>query len=180
MRIRLLVLPVAALLAAWLFTLAFAQETKKAETVEKAEEVTHEYVGANKCKLCHKKDGIYPSWEMTRHAFAYDSLSAEDQKKKELIPYYTTGTTAKGVLLTGVQCEACHGPGSDYKKKSIMSDREKAVANGLIIPDEKTCLRCHHEKAPPALAKIAKDFDFEKMMAKGVHDMFPEEAKAAE
>jgi len=138
------------------------------ETAKKAE---HDYIGAKKCKLCHKKDGTYTSWEKTAHAFAYDSLSAEDQKNKDLLKYYTTGTTAKGTLLTGVQCEACHGPGSDYKKKSIMEDREKAIANGLLIPDENTCKSCHNEKAPKALAAIVKDFDFEKMKAKGIHDL---------
>jgi len=42
-----------------------------------------------------------------------------------------------------VQCEACHGAGSDYKKMSIMKDREKAVANGLEIPSQATCNGCH-------------------------------------
>jgi hypothetical protein len=135
-----------------------------------AEEVKHEYVGAKKCKICHKKDGIHAAWLETKHATAWDSLSAEDQKKEGIKAFYTTGTDAKGELLTGIQCEACHGAGADYKKKSIMEDREKSVANGLLIPDEKTCLKCHNEKAPTAaLAATAKGFDYEKMKAKGVH-----------
>ena len=70
--------------------------------------------------------------------------------------------------MTGVQCEACHGPGKDYKKKSIMQDREKAVANGLIIPDEKTCQKCHNENVPKQFQPKEK-FDFAKMKAKGAH-----------
>lgn len=143
---------------------------------QKADESTHEFVGVKKCKICHKKSGLYESWLTTSHATAWDSLSAEDQKNEELIPYYTTGTTAKGDLLTGVQCEACHGPGSDYKKKSIMQDKEQAIANGLLSPDETACKKCHHEKAPAALAAIAKDFDMAKLKAKGIHIM-PSEDK---
>ena len=57
----------------------------------------------------------------------------------------------------------------------IMEDREQAIANGLLIPDEKTCLKCHNADAPEALAASAKDFNFEKMRATGVHAM-PEKA----
>jgi len=140
-----------------------------ADEVATPDTPAHEYVGAKKCKICHKKDGIFEDWSKSKHAMAFDSLSAEDQKNEGLHRYYTTGTTAKGELLTGVQCEACHGAGADYKKKKIMENQEMAVAKGLIIPDEKTCLKCHHDKAPAALAAIAKDFDYEKMRAKGVH-----------
>ncbi|MBU8932663.1 MAG: cytochrome c family protein [candidate division Zixibacteria bacterium] len=138
----------------------------------------HEYVGVKKCKMCHKKDGIHESWLATKHATAWDSLSAEDQKNKALAPFYTTGTTAKDVLLTGVQCEACHGAGSDYKKKTVMKDRDKAVAAGLIIPDSTSCMVCHNEKAPGVLGTTAKDFNFEKMKLTGIHaDMKKPEGK---
>lgn len=143
-------------------------------TPKKTEKASFDYVGAKKCKICHKKDGIYESWSASKHATAYESLTAEQKKDKSLLKYYSTGTTKKGDLLTGVQCEACHGAGSGFKKKSIMKDREKAIAKGLIIPDEKTCLGCHNEKAPAALAKTAKGFDFDKMKAKGVHSMIPD------
>ncbi|MCP4568923.1 MAG: hypothetical protein GY841_15215 [FCB group bacterium] len=128
------------------------------------------YIGAKKCSMCHKKDGIKESWMTSKHATAWDDLTPEQQKDDALKPYYTTGTTAKGELLTGVQCEVCHGPGSAYKKKTIMKDHKEAIANGLLVPDEKACLKCHNEKAPTkALAASAKDFSYEKMKAKGVH-----------
>ena len=148
-----------------------------ADEATKEEEASHDYVGAKKCKICHKKDGVFPSWEETAHATAFDNLSEEDQANEALLPFYTTGTDAKGNLLTGVQCEACHGPGADYKKKSIMQDLEKATAAGLIIPDEKTCLKCHNADAPGALAATAKDFDFAKMKEKGVHALKAAEAE---
>ncbi|MFH1698981.1 MAG: multiheme c-type cytochrome [Candidatus Zixiibacteriota bacterium] len=162
MRLKAIIAIVTMILVAGMFVLVVADEAKKAET-------KHAYIGANKCKMCHKKDGIFDSWSATAHATVYDKLSEADKAKDELKKYYTTGTDDKGVLLEGVQCEACHGAGADYKKKSIMEDREQAIANGLIIPDEKTCKCCHNEKAPGKLAESAKAFDFAKMKAKGVH-----------
>lgn len=138
-------------------------------------EVKHEYIGAKKCKMCHKKDGIHPSWAETKHAKAWELLDSAAQKKEDCVKCHSTGTTAKGVLLEGVQCEACHGPGSDYKKKSIMEDREKAVANGLIIPNEKTCLACHENVPEEFRAK--EKFDFEKMKTTGVHAMIEKKEK---
>jgi len=45
--------------------------------------------------------------------------------------------------MAGVQCEACHGPGADYKKMSVMKDLEKAKANGLVVANQTTCDGCH-------------------------------------
>jgi len=144
-----------------LFGLAFAGEEKK--------EAKREYIGAKKCGMCHKKDGILESWQKTAHATAWDKLTDEQKKDETIQKYYATGAV-KEELLTGVQCEACHGPGSDYKSISIMKDQEKAVANGLLIPDAETCAGCHNAEAPTeALKASAKDFDFAKMKEKGAH-----------
>jgi len=146
---------------------------------EEKEEAKHDYIGAKKCKICHRKDGTYETWEATLHATAWDKLTDEQKKNKDIIPYYSTGEDKKGKLLEGVQCEACHGPGSDYKSKSIMEDREKAIANGLLIPDEETCKKCHHADAPTeALAASAKDFSYDKLKEKGVHALPSHEEKA--
>jgi hypothetical protein len=155
----------------FLFALASvvpAQETAK-ET-KKAEVVKHEYVGADKCKMCHKKDGVYPSWAETPHAKAWESLKPEEQKNNECVGCHSTGTLTDGTLLEGVQCEACHGPGNDYRKMNIMKDLKLAMANGLLLPNEETCLKCHNDKVPEQFRSKEK-FDFEKMKAKGVHAM---------
>jgi len=56
-----------------------------------------------------------------------------------------------------VECEDCHGPGSNYKTMAIMKDEAKAKAAGLIEPTEKAC----HEKknvkvenSPEAIKKV--------------------------
>ncbi len=101
------------------------------------------YIGVDKCKLCHKIQ--FDSWAKTKHARAFDSLKPEDRAKKECIECHTTAGKAE---LPGVQCEACHGPGSDYKAISVMKDKAKAIAAGLKIPTEKDCVMCHNKKSP--------------------------------
>jgi hypothetical protein len=67
----------------------------------------------------------------------------------------------------GVTCEVCHGPGSAYKKLSVMKSREESAKNGLILYGsldaiKKQCLTCHdmaHEKP----------FDFEASWKKIKH-----------
>ena len=45
-----------------------------------------------------------------------------------------------------VECEDCHGPGSNYKTMAIMKDKAKAKAAGLIELTEKDCKTCHGKK----------------------------------
>ena len=121
------------------------------------------YMGAEKCgKLCHKIE--YNSWLTTKHAKAFSALSPADQAKSECVQCHITGGTKS---LPGVQCELCHGPGSEYKSLTIMKSREKSLAAGLILPTEKVCLGCHNSKSPHF-----KGFKFAEMAAK-VHDMKP-------
>lgn len=80
---------------------------------------------------------------------------------------------AKFDMKDGVQCEACHGPGSDYKTMSVMKDKEKAVAAGLVLGDEKLCKTCHNEESPTFDKE--KGFDYQAMWALIAHPM-PKEA----
>jgi hypothetical protein len=131
----------------------------------------HTWVGAKKCKSCHKKEAIgnqYGWWLESEHAKAPDSLATEKAAKwaKEAgVPDPTTDErcvkcheTAYGVpdnLVAkkfrrgqGVQCEACHGPGKDYRKKKVMVDRDVAVSKGLILQTEEVCVACHNDDSP--------------------------------
>jgi len=145
----------------------------------------HLYVGHSKCKSCHKKEAIgnqYGKWQDMKHAKAFEALGTDDAKKvgKEHgvddpqtsekclkchltaygVPAAQLDASFAATAKDGVQCESCHGPGKDYKKKKTMMDRDKAVAAGLIVPDEKTCTTCHNDKSPTW--DKAKGFDFEK------------------
>lgn len=139
--------------------------------------VAFDYVGPSKCKICHKgeaKGNIYEIWEETRHAHALETLVEKgEQENPECLACHVTGygqPTGYGAeevdntKFAFVSCESCHGPGSGYRKMSIMKDREQAVENGLIIPDETTCVTCHNEKSP-----TYKEFNFEEFWKKIEH-----------
>ena len=100
----------------------------------------HAFVGADKCKMCHKVQ--FASWQETTHAKATDAAKASTDRTFDASCLSCHATNADEAM-GGVQCEACHGAGADFKKMSIMKDREKAVANGLNIPTQETCNKCH-------------------------------------
>ena len=149
----------------------------------------HKYIGANKCKTCHKKakDGEqFKIWSESAHANAMKTLASDEAKKiakkmgiadpaadAKCTKCHSTFASIDAKLLDaktkltldeGVSCESCHGPGSDYKKKKIMKDEKLAVAAGLIIPDEKTCTGCHNKKSP-----TFKEFKFADASKKIAH-----------
>ncbi len=113
------------------------------------------YVGYERCKDCHP--GQYETWRRHAHSRAFARLEPGRQKDAKCVVCHATGTE-KGQILEGVQCEACHGPGSLYKGPTIMSkgrfkrDREAqrrlAVEAGLTPIDEGICSRCHGKERP--------------------------------
>lgn len=137
-----------------------------------AQAPAHLIVGAEKgqCKMCHQgvaKGDQFKIWSESSHAKAFATLAtpeaieagkklgiAEPQKDPKCLECHTTkgflkaGTGPAYVEAEGVGCEACHGAGSDYKAMAVMKDRAKAVAAGMVVPDEKTCVKCHNEKSP--------------------------------
>ena len=138
--------------------------------IEAANGGSAEYVGAAKCKVCHMKQ--YKSWSETTMATSFEILKpgvrAEKKKKAKLDPdndytsdptclkCHTTGYGKPGGFksisetpdLAGVQCESCHGPGSEYidiMKKNKQYKMAEIKAAGLVVPseDEKGCVVCH-------------------------------------
>jgi len=168
-----------------------------------------DYVGVKACGKCHKKDkdgeqlGI---WEKSDHAKAYETLgtpkakeaaqkvgvSGDPQKSEACLVCHTTGHGApesrfdkKFSMGDGVQCEGCHGPGSEYKSKKTMKqiadergpDKKAASPTakkvGLIIPDENTCKTCHSPErtfnGKTYKNPSFKEFDFKKNWDKIKH-----------
>ena len=158
-----------------------------------------EYIGVKKCKACHMKQ--YKSWKETKMADSFENLkpgvNAEAKKKAGLdadkdytadadcLKCHTTGYGKGGFTtieetpdLVGVQCEGCHGAGSEFSKimkknKEFKLDEVKAA--GLIIPseDQAGCMECHggdspfNEKVDPKYK-----FDFKERLEK-THEHFP-------
>jgi hypothetical protein len=120
-----------------------------------------DYVGFAKCKGCHKAE--HKSWSETKHPQAFDLLPEGERANEVCLGCHATGKSAD---FPGVQCEACHGPGGDYKPMKVMKDPEAAKAAGLLTPTEETCKGCHtgapHEQ--PA-------FVYEEARKMGVHSI---------
>jgi hypothetical protein len=135
---------------------------------------THGYVGVETCGMCHKteKQGNQLSiWKGSKHSKAFLSLQTEkaDQVAKEkgfttkaadtpeCLKCHVSGYNIDKSLVgekfkmeDGVQCETCHGPGSDYKSNKIMKDKQEAVKNGLKLYEkpEEFCMGCHNAESP--------------------------------
>lgn len=169
----------------------------------------HDWIGVDKCGRCHRKE-LYgdqvSAWRKDVHARALDTLRSERSlaiaKERGLaVPPHeapeclSCHVTAYGVppariaypldAADGVQCESCHGPGADYRKKKIMSDRDEAVAHGLWKADEDpaVCTACHNEKSPTWDAKrfarpdgSTAPFDFDLARARFPHAI-PEDVR---
>jgi len=150
----------------------------------------HSYVGTKTCGTCHKseKQGSQLSiWQGSKHSQAYltlqtekaDNIAKEKGFKSKAVETpeclkchasgYNVDDSLKGdkfKVEDGVQCETCHGPGSDYKSKKVMENKEESIKNGLMIYDkiEDFCIGCHNAESPTLV-----DFNFEESWAKIKH-----------
>ena len=136
-------------------------------------------------------DQALEAYRESQHAKAYETLNTEAADKisqelygkkaieaEECLVCHTSGYNVDASLIgkkfkieEGVQCETCHGPGSDYKSLKIMKDREKSVANGLRVfkseeEIEKFCITCHNADSPTYV-----EFKFEDMWRQISHDI---------
>ena len=145
----------------------------------------NKYVGANTCVgACHNSEDQgdqFKIWSESVHSKAYLSLETERadsiarsrgfitaaSETPQCVKCHVLGKEIDESELQGsfdkrqgVQCESCHGPGSEYKKLSVMKDKDEAVANGLILHTEKQnfCIQCHNEESPTYF-----EFDYDQM-----------------
>jgi YVTN family beta-propeller protein len=126
------------------------------------------YVGVNTCGQCHKgpkSSYQFSKWRMSKHAQAYSVLATEKayelaekegikdpQSSDKCLKCHSTvffdpagGAVDTYSIDEGVGCEACHGPGSKYYKKAVMSNPELAREHGLREVTREICLGCHEE-----------------------------------
>lgn len=103
------------------------------------------YVGAKECGRCHTRQ--YDFWKKTRHSSATSDLSIDHQENNPAcLECHSTGLgkdggyPQKSVDLSGVQCEACHGPGGKHPGKKKMVKPEL----------DKTCATCHTHRDSPS------------------------------
>lgn len=129
------------------------------------------YVGARACADCHGARSMgsqYSLWLHSKHSRAWAALAkpesreiarlsglrgVEPQQSVICLGCHATAAHTEDWerepefrIEEGVQCEACHGPGSEYMTESVMRDREAARKAGLRMPGERECMNCHLEK----------------------------------
>jgi YVTN family beta-propeller protein len=159
------------------------------------------YTGVQGCAMCHSGPMMgyqFSMWRRSKHARAYAVLGLEKAKKvagelgmrgdpqenPKCLRCHVTAFEESCAKLgpqfemeDGVQCEACHGPGSEYSAEAIMLDPRASMQQGLVMPDEKSCIECHNEDSPT----YKEPFDFSEMWPMIAHPTKPmEETRATE
>jgi YVTN family beta-propeller protein len=151
------------------------------------------YIGAATCGQCHHDNSgrnQFNRWYRTAHASAYATLPLAVSEQIAKLSGIEEDAWHSPVCLgchatasdsesweqdhtfypqDGIQCEFCHGPGSEYADADIMGDRTKALNAGLRLPGADFCRRCHLEKGShTAVIKVAP-FDVDKALQTIAH-----------
>jgi len=152
------------------------------------------YVGARVCARCHSGAATghqFSQWRASKHAQAYAALwsdeakriaelsgvTEEPQKASACLGCHTTAWDAEPwqrldtfLFEDGVQCERCHGAGSDYIDADIMVDPVEAAKHGLKKPSLRDCEMCHMPKGSHELLGWPR-FDLETWKARISHSV---------
>jgi len=128
------------------------------------------YVGVRVCAGCHAAPGIgnqYSKWLHSKHSQGYALLAKPEALEITKLSGLRTLPQESAICLgchatawhaedwekdetfhieDGVQCERCHGPGSEYSSMESMKDRQAAMKAGLQMPTRESCIACHIEK----------------------------------
>jgi hypothetical protein len=104
------------------------------------EQTVDHYVGGEVCQRCHKAE--YDQWTTTLHATAWKTLvDAKKDANPECVKCHVVGYKQAGgfsgpddaIRLSNVQCENCHGMGTQHEAYPAKSRRIT----------EETCKQCH-------------------------------------
>jgi len=153
------------------------------------------FVGAEVCGQCHggaPRDQL-DSWYRSPHARAYAVLALPESAEIARISGINESPFSNPVCLgchatasdveawqldptfhieDGVQCERCHGPGSEYMPAEIMFDPEAANEAGLRKPDRRACMVCHKEKGSHTAVLEVKPFNYDEALKRIAHPGF--------
>lgn len=110
------------------------------------------YVGMSNCVRCHKQE--YAQWATTAHARAWKTLvDLQKESTPACVGCHVTGyrqpggfrTAEDAARLANVQCESCHGMGTDHRDWQD---------NGNTVP-EAVCRTCHTPTTSPGFTMAA-------------------------
>jgi len=104
------------------------------------------YVGSEQCEACHADEAAH--WAKTRHGDAYATLvQANKQFDLSCVGCHVTGFREPGGAevvenagLQDVQCEQCHGPGSQHVATPEKRGKPNAIRRDAPV---EVCQQCH-------------------------------------
>ena len=153
------------------------------------------YIGARTCASCHSGKGIgnqYSLWLHSKHSRAYavlakpetmqiaeiSGLRQEPQQAPICLGCHATASDTEDWqkddtfhIEDGVQCEACHGPGSEYSTEAVMRDSTAAMMAGLRMPSEQDCMNCHAVKGTHVAVLKSPQIDIKKAWLEIAHPL---------
>jgi hypothetical protein len=110
------------------------------------------YLGQAGCVRCHQSQ--YAQWRTTAHARAWRTLvDLQKESTPRCVPCHVTGlgepggfqTASDGARAGDVQCEACHGMGTEHQR---WQDNGSRIA-------ESVCRSCHTSETSPTFSLAA-------------------------
>ncbi len=134
------------------------------------------YIGSKACGVCHKDE--MQDWQRSVHGKAMELLlpgkrseakhkasvdpDKDFSKDEKCLKCHTTGFKKPGGFVDanspadvgGVGCEACHGPGGEYRdihKKKMLefkSAETRAAGQTYASKGDKVCEKCHNNDSP--------------------------------
>ncbi len=141
------------------------------------------YVGSRACARCHEGKAAgnqYSHWLTTAHSKAWASLATPEAKAMARLSGIPDEPEGAPVCLgchataadaekwerdagfrieDGVQCEKCHGPGSEYMDEKVMRDPEASRRAGLRKFTKRDCAVCHYAKGSHVAVTRKPDLD---------------------
>jgi len=145
---------VAAVAVLLIMTMLAGQASSQEAQAEIPQDAKH--VGLTKCAACHFPQ--YTHWKTSPHGKAFEILPTKYKQDPSCLKCHTTGyglpTTVEdpaAVHVTGVNCEACHGPGSEHARIALgfvdtpMNEEGLEKLRNAITKIDPTnvCIKCH-------------------------------------
>ena len=130
------------------------------------------YSGQEYCVICHENE--HNQWSLTGHPYAFKSLQRKGREEDPAcVSCHVTGWGKPGgyalndkkdaLILEGVQCEVCHGPG--YEACPAFTGAKQQKKNGEEW--KALCLSCHTERE-------SLNFNFARRFPKVLHSTVPD------
>lgn len=125
-----------------------------------------EPIGAARCGTCHID--AYRSWLDSPHARSLEGLTDVQRADPTCRACHTLAPESEDPALQGVQCESCHGLGSDYAPEHVMRDPHMARLFGLLEVTTDTCRACHE-----GVDARLRPYDYRAMLKEVAHGQLP-------